>query len=108
MRADLAAGVVVGAEKPGAIPAVVKNRLFHLVNGFFGQGSLFFQAYAAADFGVFSAVQNKHAGDEDGFRVRAFRGAGGLEGFPGFRGKTVQVQAVVPVGTADERQTVGA
>ena len=62
----------------------------------------------AAQVGVFLAVFDEHTGDENALRHRAFAGAGDLEALARMLGEAVQVQAVVPVGAADEGQTVGA
>ncbi len=61
-----------------------------------------------AQVGVLAAVLDEHARDEHAFGHRAFAGAGDLEALAGVLGEAVQVQAVVPVGAADERQAVGA
>lgn len=48
----------------------------------------------------------EHAADENRFRNRSFAGAEGLEGFSGLCGEAVQVQTVVPVSAANEREPV--
>ena len=58
------------------------------------------------DSSVGSAVFDKHACDEHGLRDGPFAGAGDLEALAGMCGEAVEVQAVVPVGPADERQLV--
>lgn len=66
------------------------------------------QTEMAADIGVSPAVFDKHSGDEHGLRDRAFAGAGDLEALAGVGGEAVEIQTVVPVGSADERQSVRA
>ena len=51
---------------------------------------------------------HEHAGDEDRLGRAARLVAGGLERLAGRLGEAVEVQAVVPVGAADERQAVRA
>ena len=60
----------------------------------------------AKNIGVGPAVFNEHPGDEHRLRDRAFAGAGDLEALAGVGGEAVEIQAVVPVGSADERQLV--
>ena len=67
------------------------------------------QAQPAADLGVLGADPEEHRPDQDGLRPFPVRPAPGrLERLVRRRGKTVQVQAVVPVGLADQGQPVGA
>ena len=54
------------------------------------------------------AGQHKQAGDENGLGHLAFLVRRGLERLARRVGKTIQVQAIVPVGAADERQAVRA
>ena len=58
------------------------------------------------DSSVGSAIFYKHACDEHGLRDGPFAGAGDLEALAGVRGEAVEIQTVVPVGPADERQLV--
>ena len=60
----------------------------------------------AKNIGVGPAVFDEHPGDEHRLRDRAFAGAGDLEALAGVGGEAVEIQAVVPVGSADERQLV--
>ena len=60
-----------------------------------------------AQFGVLVAVLDEHARNEHAFGHRAFAGTGDLEALARVLRETVQVQAVVPVGAANERQAVG-
>jgi len=52
--------------------------------------------------------QHKKPGDEDRLRHLAILVGGGLKGLPRGVGKAVEIEAVVPVGTADQRQAVRA
>ena len=60
-----------------------------------------------AQLGVFVAVLDEHARNEHALRHRTLAGPGDLETLARVLGEAVQVQAVVPVRTPDERQTVG-
>ena len=60
----------------------------------------------AKNIGVGPAVFDEHPGDEHRLRDRAFAGAGDLEALAGVGGEAVEIQAVVPVGSADERKLV--
>ena len=99
---------VVGAAEPCTVPAGGQRGLFHLRNGGAGVGGFVREVPVAAQVGVFLAVLDEHTGDENALRHRAFAGAGDLEALARMLGEAVQVQAVVPVGAADEGQTVGA
>ena len=61
-----------------------------------------------AQFGVLPAILDEHTGDEHALGYRTLAGAGDLKALTRVLGEAVQVQAVVPVGAADERQAVGA
>ena len=58
------------------------------------------------DSSIGSAVFDKHACDEHGLRDGPFAGAGDLEALARALGEAVEIQTVVPVGPADERQLV--
>ena len=108
LAADGLAEGVVGAAEPCTVPAGGQRGLFHLRNGGAGVGGFVREVPVAAQVGVFLAVFDEHTGDENALRHRAFAGAGDLEALARILGEAVQVQAVVPVGAADEGQTVGA
>src|SRR6266498_2454304 len=115
LRADLVSEVVVGAEKPFAIPAMLANRVFHLRNFveiFLPQllriGALPGSAVRGArtldcDLGQFPPRQAKQSGDENRLRHLAFFVGCGLKRLPGRIREAIQVQAIIPVGAADER-----
>ena len=72
-----------------------------------GGSGLLGQIQMVAQLGVFVAVLDEHTGNENAFGHRTLAGAGDLEALTRVLGEAVQVQAVIPVGAADERQTVG-
>ena len=103
---DIAEGII-GPAEPGTVPAGIQNSGFHGCNDSLTVSGFLFQPHVTADFSIGTAVFDKHAGNENAFSDRAFAGACGLEAFTRVFGKAVQIQAVVPVGTADQRQVVG-
>ena len=60
----------------------------------------------ARDLGKLVAVFNIHTCDKNALGHRAFAGAGGLETLARRVAEAVQIQAVVPVSAANQRQTV--
>ena len=107
LAADGVAESIVGTAEPRAIPACSQDGLLHRVNALAGGGSLGVKAQMVAQLGVFVAVLNEHARNEHALRHRTLAGPGDLETLARVLGEAVQVQAVVPVRTPDERQTVG-
>ena len=65
------------------------------------------EAELVGEVGVVGRHADEHAGDEDRLRRAALAVAGGLEGLVRGLREAVEVQAVVPVGAADERQRRG-
>ena len=108
LGADGLAKIIIGAHEPFAVPAVLIDDFFHF--GGLGQTALGFLVLAAIfrHGGQFLPGQDKQAGDEDRLGNLAVLVGGGLERLAGRVGKTVQVQAIVPVGAANERQAVRA
>ena len=106
LGADLGAEVVVGAQEPLAVPAVLADDLIHLRD--FGQilGGFGVEAAVLGDGGQFLAGVDEQAGDEDRFGHLAVLVGGGLEALARRVGEAIQVQAVVPVGAADQRQAM--
>ena len=98
---------VIGAAEPFAVPAAVKHRALHVGHGLFRLRCLAVKAEMAADIRPGAAVFDKHAGDEYALGHRPFAGPGDLEALARVRGEAVEIQTVVPVGPADQRQTVG-
>jgi hypothetical protein len=60
----------------------------------------------AGDGGQFAAGVDKQPGDEDRLGHLAVLVGGGLEALARRVGEAVEVEAVVPVGAADQRQAV--
>jgi hypothetical protein len=106
LGADLAAKVVISAQEPLAVPAMLENDGFHF--GGFSQIGCGFGVESAVlgDGGELAAGLHKEAGDEDRFGHLAVLVGGGLEGLARRIGEAVEIEAVVPVGAADERQAV--
>ena len=117
MRADLARVGVVGAHEPFAVPAGGFDGLGNLADfgahagrlgrdfgvGHAGQTSIMLE-----DVGILAAVQHEHAADEHGFGDAGVVVLHGLEAFARSIGETVEVQTIIPVGAADERNAMGA
>ena len=97
---------VVRAQEPRTIPAVRKHRLLHgCLAGSDGVG-LLLPAIQAAQRLVIRTDAHKHARDEQRFRHAGLEVGRGLEALARGLGEAVEVQAVVPVGAADQRQAV--
>ena len=103
---DLFTKSVIGTKEPFAVPACGEDSLLHGFRSLVGPAFLCCVAQKLAEIAVFFRIFDKHACDEDGFCLVAFIVGTGLEGFSRCVGEAVQVQAVVPVGAADERQAV--
>ena len=58
------------------------------------------------DIRISLTVFDEHTGDEYRFRNRSFARSGDLEGFTRIAGEAVEVETVVPVGSADQRELV--
>ena len=98
---------VIGAKEPVTIPAGGKHCLVHGINCIFCLKSFLCVAIFFADGLKFPAVFYKHSCNENRFCHRTFRRTSSLEWLPRLTGKAVQIQAVVPVCTADQRQFMG-
>ena len=103
-RADRPAEIVVRAEEPLAIPAVARARSRH-------RGSAAYSTprprrRAVRDVGQLAGREHEKPGDEHRLGDACLPVGGGLEGLARHVGETIEIQAVVPVGAADERQTV--
>ena len=99
---------IIGAAEPFAVPAVREDCGLHVICFLLHSGRLFGKADPFAEGGIFLRVFDEHARDENAFRLAALEVRAGLEALAGFAAEAVQVQAVIPVGAADERQAVGA
>ena len=115
--ADRARIGVVGAQEPLAVPAGGFGGLLDLRHGLAHgrrlggsgvRGHAAVSAEAFEDLGILAAVQHEHAGDEHRFGHARVVVLHGLEALAGLGGEAVEVQAVVPVGAADQRQAVRA
>ena len=107
LAADGLAESIVGTAEPCAVPTGGQGGLLHGINVLAGGSGLLGQIQMVAQLGVFVAVLDEHTGNEYAFGYGTFAGAGDLEALARVLGEAVQVQAVVPVGAADQRQTVG-
>ena len=99
---------IVGAAEPCSVPASRQRGLLHGLNALAGSGRFLIQMQVVAQFGVLPAILDEHTGDEHALGYRTLAGAGDLKALTRVLGEAVQVQAVVPVGAANERQAVGA
>ena len=99
---------IVRAAEPFAVPAVRKDRGFHLIRFLPHRLCFFSEAGPYAEFSIFLRVFHEHRRDEDAFRLPALEVRTGLEVLAGLPAEAVQVQTVIPVGAADERQAVRA
>ncbi len=104
--ADLIAECIVSAEEPVAVPAILKNSLVHLVDFSLSSCGLFVETLELAHFNIVLADSNKLTCDKYRFSHAALIASGGLEGLAGSLGEAVEVEAVVPVSTTDEGETV--
>src|SRR6185437_1398776 len=119
-RSNLVSEIVIGAQKPLSVPAVFADRVFHLLD--FGKIFLRFRFC----FGAFSGTamrgtsllnrdvrklatcETEQTRNENRLGNFAFFVGGRLKGLPWRIGEAVQVQAIIPVGTPNQRQAVGA
>ena len=108
LRADLVAEVVVGAQEPFAVPARLADGLLHLRGLALGQRGLVLAAGEARERGVVGRDVAEHLRDHHGLGVLPVLVRAALEGVVRVLREAVEVEAVVPVGAADERQAVRA
>ena len=109
--ADLVTEGVVGADEPFPVPAVGQHGLVHGVNLRLRLVGLGILAPAAKQRHQLRPDGHEHARNQHRLGHALVRRVGvgeGLEGLAGLVGEAVQVQAIVPVGPADERQAMGA
>src|SRR5699024_3423625 len=99
---------IVSPEEPLAIPAVPQDSFLHCGDAPPHPYRLLREADALAKLSVFAAIFHEHACDKDAFGHRPLAGPEGLETLARLFRKTVEIEAVVPVGAANERQSVGA
>src|SRR5690606_33004871 len=100
--------VVVGATEPLAVPSAVQDSLLHRVNSCLGASGFGLVAAVACKGRVVGADRREHGGNEHRLGVTAGLVLGGLEGLTWSGGEAVEVEAVIPVGSPNERQAMGA
>ena len=106
-RADLVAEMVVGAQEPLAIPAMLADGRVHLRGGLRRSVAARRPGRARArDCRHFLRGDHEQPGDEDRLGDFAVPVGRRLERFARFIREGVQVEAVVPVGAPDQRQPV--
>ncbi len=104
--ADFVAVCVVSPHEPVTVPAVLEDSVVHdsdLVPRALCLGII---AEQLRELCVLLAVLDEHSGDKYRLCDRTLARSEGLEGFARVLGEAVEVQAVIPVGTPDERQLV--
>ncbi len=106
LGADLLLECIVSAEEPFAVPAVLENCIVHLVDLSLCAVSLFVETLQAAHLDVILTDSNELTCNEDRFSLAALKAGGSLEGLARSLGEAVEVEAVVPVSTTDEGETV--
>ena len=111
LGADLVTECVIRTDEPIAIPASSQDDLTHRVDFRLAGSSLVVHALLLEDRHQFGADRHEHARDQHGFRHTVIGRVGvgeGLEALARGVGETVEVQAVVPVGAADQGQAMRA
>src|SRR3990172_10252955 len=98
--------MIISAQKPFAIVTMLDNDFLHFIYKGLCGFSFVFSTGSITYFHILFADVNKHPGNENGLGNRAILVFVGLEGFTRLGRKAIQVQAVVPVGAANERQTM--
>ena len=98
---------IVCSYEPFAVPAVLKNCVIHLLNFVSCAGGFSVIPKLFTKLSVFFTVLNEHSCNKYGLRNRSFGRSESLEGFTRMLREAVKVQAVIPVGTSDERKIVG-
>ncbi len=104
--ADLLTEIVIGADEPLAIPTVLMDGLVHLLRF---RAIAFRFVLMTAMLGnrrQFFSCEHEQARDKDRLGGLTFFVRSGLERLAGCIGEAVQVEAVVPVGATDERQSM--
>jgi len=108
LRADLGSKVVVCAQKPIPVPAMLVYHRQHLFSLADVSSRLGFQSAVLRNRRQFAPRMHKQPGDEHRLGHFAIFIGGGLKALARSVREAVQVQAVVPVGAANERKAVGA
>ena len=99
---------IVSTYEPIAVPTILQDRIVHCLYFLTCAGCFGIVTHQLAQLSIFFAVFYEHTGNEYGFCNGSFTGTEGLERFSGMSGEAVQVQTIIPVGTADQRQIVRA
>ena len=99
----LTEGVICAAE-PLAVPAGIQHSFLHLFHMGEGGFRFFNQAKMAAKFRIGAAVFHKHTGYEHTLGNGAFTRSCHLEAFARVFGEAVEIEAVIPVSPADQRE----
>ena len=107
VRADEATERVVCPKEPLAVPPVFLDRDRHPPGVGLERRGLGVIAPQPRDPGKLVGREHKLSGDEERLGDTSLSVFGGLEGLTGVLRETIQIETVVPVGAADERQPVG-
>ena len=119
LGAYLLAVCIVCTQEPVAVPAVLYDGILHSIYFSLSLVSLFVLTHSAAQLNVLGAYVGEHTCDHYGFSSLLVEGltclgiylmcnvgCGVLEGLTGNTGEAVEIEAVVPVCTADKGQPV--
>ena len=97
---------IIGTQEPFSVPSIIQHCLIHLIHCF----PCFFCKFCVpgplTELLKFFSIFHKHTCNKYRFCHRAFRRPCCLKGFSRFTGKTVQIQAVIPVCPSDQRKFV--
>ena len=105
-RSNRVPEVVIGPEEPVAVPAMGHNRVGHLRNVFRRRCCDVGETVSCGHICVLLAGVDEQSGDEHRFCRSAVLCLHRLEGLSRFCRERVQVEAVVPVCSSDQRQTM--
>ncbi len=106
-RTDFVSGKIVGAQEPFSIPAIGHYGMFHIGDKLFNPFRFIVKTYMAAKLSIFASFDHKKPGNHQRLGLRTFRSVfRRLITLIRIRRETVEVQAVVPVRTPYQRQTV--
>ena len=110
MRADRAAKIIIGAPEPRAIPAVLPDGRFHRrgISGDSVHACVRYRQMLWPDPAISCAASTNNPAMKTDSATLPSLLVVVWKDWPGCIGKAVQVQAVVPVGAADQRQAVRA
>ena len=109
MTADLVTIEVIGTQEPVAVPTEFLHSIAHVVDSFVHAFSLCGLAEMTAEGSIVAARDDEQTGNHQAFCLRAFTVVlCGLEALVRIPGEAVEVQAVVPVSTSNERQPMRA